>query len=230
LDISATIWRLVRRRRLLVTLAILTLPRLVLAQAEEVRYFHSDVIGSVRLVTDANGQVVERYDYLPFGDPSTASPTGTETRRFGGKERNAETGLDYFGARYYSSQTGRFTSVDPVLDMKGALIDPQQWNRYTYVRNNPMRYVDPDGRCSKPADQKEGETGVCIEAFIADNWFRGIARGDNRRFSGADSKLTARSRVKVTVSAPVTSHWCPAARPPQPSHRGESTVTRRQVA
>jgi hypothetical protein len=79
--------------RLLVILAILTLPRLALAQTEDVRYFHSDAIGSVRLVTDANGQVVERYDYLPFGEPWTASPTGTETRRFGGKERDTETGL-----------------------------------------------------------------------------------------------------------------------------------------
>ena len=134
---------------------------------ETIEYFHSDAIGSVRLVTDANGQVVQRYDYLPFGEPWGSA--GLETRRFGGKERDVETGLDYFGARYYQSQTGRFTSTDPVLDMKGALVDPQQWNRYVYVRNNPLRYVDPDGRCSKPADQREGETGVCIEAFIADS-------------------------------------------------------------
>ncbi|MGC4085514.1 MAG: RHS repeat-associated core domain-containing protein [Vicinamibacterales bacterium] len=141
-----------------------------------------------------------RTDYLPFGTEWSGAGQG-DRRSFAGKLRDRETGFDYFGARYYQSQTGRFTSVDPVLDMKGALVDPQQWNRFVYVRNNPLRYVDPDGRCSKPADQKEGETGICVEAFIADNWFRGIGRGDDRGFSGTDPKLTARSRVKVTVGA-----------------------------
>jgi RHS repeat-associated protein len=131
--------------RLLLMLGLLTLPQLALAQTEEVRYFHSDAIGSVRLVTDANGQVVESYDYLPFGEayPSSAS---VETRRFGGKERDAETGFDYFGARYYSSGNGRFTTVDPVLNVEEAIVDPQRWNRYAYVTNNPFRYIDPDGR------------------------------------------------------------------------------------
>ena len=76
---------LVMTRRLLVTLAILTLPRLVLAQTEEVQYLHSDAIGSVRLVTDANGQVLKRYDYLPFGEPYPPPAPVAETRRFGGK-------------------------------------------------------------------------------------------------------------------------------------------------
>jgi len=170
------------------------------AQAtDQVTYYHTDAVGSARMVTDATGQVVQRHDYLPFGEEWGAQPQ--DRRMFAGDERDQETGFDYFGARYYASQAGRFTTVDPVLGTKGALLDPQQWNRYVYVRNNPFRYVDPDGRCSKPADQKEGETGVCIEAFIADNWFRGIGRGDNRGFSGTDPKLTARSRVKVTVGA-----------------------------
>jgi RHS repeat-associated protein len=52
----------------------------------------------------------------------------------------------YFGARYYHSGVGRFTTIAPVLDVDQALADPQRWNRYTYARNNPLRYVDPDGR------------------------------------------------------------------------------------
>lgn len=52
----------------------------------------------------------------------------------------------YFGARYYASRTGRFTSIDPVITLEQNLVDPQRWNRYAYVRNNPTRYVDPDGR------------------------------------------------------------------------------------
>ena len=52
----------------------------------------------------------------------------------------------YVGARYYQSQTGRFTTADPVIDHERALLDPQQWNRYSYVRNNPLRLIDPNGR------------------------------------------------------------------------------------
>jgi RHS repeat-associated protein len=62
----------------------------------------------------------------------------------GSKERDIETGLDYFGERYYSSLTGRFTSVDPLM-ASAKTGDPQTWNRYTYALNNPLRYVDPDG-------------------------------------------------------------------------------------
>ena len=52
----------------------------------------------------------------------------------------------YFGARYYGSKIGRFTTVDPVYTWRENLVDPQRWNRYAYARNNPLRYVDPDGR------------------------------------------------------------------------------------
>lgn len=64
--------------------------------------------------------------------------------KFTGKERDAETGLDYFGARYFSAAQGRFTSPDqPFNDQYPA--DPQSWNLYTYVRNNPLEYVDLNG-------------------------------------------------------------------------------------
>ncbi len=68
------------------------------------------------------------------------------SRSLPGKERDAATGLDYFGARYMSSAQGRFTSPDPVFMTKARVYDPQQWNQYAYVRNNPMIYIDPDGR------------------------------------------------------------------------------------
>ena len=73
---------------------------------------------------------------------------GTQPRRFTGKERDTETGWDYFGARYYGSRIGRFTSGDPVYTWQENVLNPQLWNRYTYARNNPLRYVDPDGRAS----------------------------------------------------------------------------------
>jgi RHS repeat-associated protein len=64
--------------------------------------------------------------------------------RITAKERDTETGLDYFGARYYGSNMGWFVSPDPYMpsaDVK----DPQSWNRYAYSRNNPLRFMDPDG-------------------------------------------------------------------------------------
>jgi RHS repeat-associated protein len=115
------------------------------AQTQEtVTYYHTDAIGSVRMTTDAAQQVVARYDYLPFGEP-WIPPQPPNVRQYAGKEHDTESGFDYFGARYYSSGNGRFTTVDPVLDVDQALVDPQRWNRYTYALNRPYRYVDPDG-------------------------------------------------------------------------------------
>ncbi len=62
-----------------------------------------------------------------------------------GKERDNETGLDFFGARYLSSAQGRFTSPDPLHILPQKVLDPQQWNMYAYVRNNPLRLLDPTG-------------------------------------------------------------------------------------
>jgi RHS repeat-associated protein len=87
-------------------------------------------------------------------------------RHFTGKERDSESGLDNFGARYNASTMGRFMTPDPVHIMKRKLLDPQQWNMYSYVRNNPLRFIDPTGmydvdcksddkKCKKAADNFE---------------------------------------------------------------------------
>ena len=110
-----------------------------------VEYYHLDAVGSVRAITDAARTAVV-FDYAPFGDGGVGGGASPAALRFAGKERDAETGLDYFGARYYGSRAGRFTTVDPVLDVEQALVDPQRWNRYAYGTNNPLKYVDPDGR------------------------------------------------------------------------------------
>lgn len=143
-----------RGMRLLKGLAVTALAAVTLpAQGKTVKYYHLDAVGSVRVVTDAGGGVVERHDYLPFGEECTAGGCASnpalgagEPRKYTGKERDRETGLDYFGARYYAAKTGRFTAIDPVYTWKENLLDPQRWNRYAYVRNNPLKYTDPDGR------------------------------------------------------------------------------------
>jgi RHS repeat-associated protein len=109
-----------------------------------VKYYHLDGLGSVRAVTDGSGQVIERHEYLPFGEEWNPQPAG-DNRKFTGKERDAETGLDYFGARYYGAQIGRFTTADPLYTWRENVVDPQRWNRYAYGRNNGLRYTDPTG-------------------------------------------------------------------------------------
>ena len=108
-----------------------------------IEYYHLDPMGSVRMVTDASGDVTQRYDYQTFGEDTSA---GGQPRKYAGKERDPETGYDYFGGRYYANRLGRFTTVDPAYRVEENLLDPQRWNRYTYVRNNPYKYTDPDGR------------------------------------------------------------------------------------
>ncbi len=110
-------------------------------------------------------------------NPNAAYPTGmmpTMTQGYGvydgvrqgftGKEFDGETGLNYYGARYYSPTQGRFTSVDPE-NASADLEDPQSWNGYAYARNNPLKYVDPDGR--KYLICKDGECYEHTDAQFA---------------------------------------------------------------
>ncbi len=130
-------------------------------------YLTVDHLGSTRLVTDEQGAPVRRWDYTPFGWEINGSYgkrpqiSGYVTSdgvqpKFTGKERDAETGLDYFGARYMSSAQGRFTSPDtPLTDQHPQ--DPQSWNLYSYVRNNPLRFNDPTGHFLEQA--QDGQDG-----------------------------------------------------------------------
>jgi RHS repeat-associated protein len=97
--------------------------------------------------------VLAQYEYYPFGEEasSTGSTAAAERRRFTGHERDlpavqGSLELDYMHARYYAGAWGRFLSVDPVLDIKRSIREPQSWNRYSYVVNNPINRTDPDGR------------------------------------------------------------------------------------
>ena len=98
-------------------------------------YYHQDYLGSTRILTDRNGNQLARIDYEPFGRELADS---TKTRyKFTGKEEDASS-LQYFGARYYDSDTGRFTQIDPRYDAGES--------PYAYAVDNPLRYTDPDGK------------------------------------------------------------------------------------
>jgi len=117
-------------------------------------YFdHGDWLGTERVRTAVNGSVCESITSLPFGDgqSTTGSCAGASTRHFTGKERDPESNLDYFGARYYSSSMGRFMSADWAAKATAVPYanfgDPQSLNLYSYVGNNPLLHFDPDGHC-----------------------------------------------------------------------------------
>lgn len=106
-------------------------------------YFdHTDWLNNERLRTNLNGTTYASWTNLPFGEGSSTPNPGP--LHFTGKERDPESNLDDFGARYYSSALGRFLSTDDPLAGQDPA-DPQSWNLYSYARNNPIGHVDPDG-------------------------------------------------------------------------------------
>ncbi|MEP7305930.1 MAG: RHS repeat-associated core domain-containing protein [Acidobacteriota bacterium] len=161
-----------------------------------VQYYHLDAVGSVRMITDQNGAVVAYHDYLPFGIETptpTPTPTVADPRAFAGKERDQETGLDYFGARYYASQTGRFTTVDPG-HVGGNILDSQSWNGYAYARNNPLKFTDPTG-----ADYEicayggEGYSGSC--GSVSDQHFSQLYQNPGEGVSLWGGAIFAANRI-----------------------------------
>jgi RHS repeat-associated protein len=103
-------------------------------------YYHLDHLDGVNVVTDASGKEVSRTAYLPFGDV-TAGSSGSDKYSYTGKEKD-KTDLYYFEARYNSPEFKHFTQADLA---EPDYTDPQDLNRYSYVGNNPLSYVDYDG-------------------------------------------------------------------------------------
>jgi len=111
-------------------------------------YYHSDHLGSTSAMTNEAGDIIEEQVNLPFGQLIS----GSEKFGFTGKEKD-ETGLQYFGARYYDNDVGRFLTFDPMGE------------QYIYANNNPLSYVDPDGM-----------TAINSGAFSQSQWdaYRGV--------------------------------------------------------
>jgi len=110
-----------------------------------VKYYFSDRLGSANVITDAGGTILEESDYFPYGGEIVVSGSDANTYKFTGKERDAESGLDDFGARHYASSLGHFMQADPVTVTAARQLDPQQMNLYAYVRNNPLKLGDSTG-------------------------------------------------------------------------------------
>lgn len=138
----------------------------------DIRWVVADQLGTPRMSFDETGSLagVSRHDYLPFGEELTAGGRMTSPgygtadgarQKFTSKERDNETGLDYFGARYFASTQGRFTSPDPfsIIQMRQSaptddkahsafrqfIGDPRRWNRFAYAVNSPLVFTDKTG-------------------------------------------------------------------------------------
>jgi RHS repeat-associated protein len=112
-------------------------------------FYHNDHLGGVNVISDINGAKEQLTEYEPWGSvsrsegPTVGSPPETDTTHaFTGQEIDPETGLYYYGGRYYDAEIARFISPDIIIQEPS---NPQNLNRYSYVINNPLLFVDPSG-------------------------------------------------------------------------------------
>ncbi|WP_276576603.1 RHS repeat-associated core domain-containing protein, partial [Bradyrhizobium sp. 21] len=116
------------------------------------RYFHTDHLGSISVITDENALVVERLSYDAWGkrrnpngtDDTTGSITSQTTRGFTGEEELSVGSLVHLNGRVYDALLARFTSADTMIESP---YSTQGWNRYSYVGNDPLTFTDPSGHC-----------------------------------------------------------------------------------
>ncbi|MGA1999212.1 MAG: RHS repeat-associated core domain-containing protein [Terriglobales bacterium] len=137
-----------------------------------VHYYISDHLGSATVIGSASGAVEREEMYYPYGGERWTNGSDPNHYKFTGKERDAESGLDNFGARYFASTMGRFLTPDwsalPAAVPYADLSNPQSLNRYSYVQNNPTTTIDADGHLTisedgwghkKPGQQEPLSTG-----------------------------------------------------------------------
>jgi RHS repeat-associated protein len=148
-------------------------------------YFFADQLGTSRVIEEipsglSTATLCYDYDFYPFGaeiPPPPYSNTCPQNYKFTGKERDSESGLDNFGARYMSSQYGRFMAADP-SNLSVDFWIPQTWNRYSYAINNPLQVVDRNGLWP---------TGIHKE--IINEAFPGMSAQDIKTLSDASQNM-----------------------------------------
>lgn len=142
--------------------------------ANSVEYYFSDHLKSTDIVTNATGGIVRESDYVPYGGEVVISGTDPNHYKFTGKERDPESGLDDFDARFYSSPFGRFMTPDwaakPTNVPYANFGNPQSLNLYSYVQNNPTTMGDPDGHeCEGGCATVMNFLSAAANAWTSDN-------------------------------------------------------------
>jgi RHS repeat-associated protein len=149
----------------------------------ELSWIFSDQLGSTGITYQADGSGTSRQFYYPFGGIRNldGAPVVDTDVGFTGQRLDASTGLMFYQARYYDPLTARFISADTIVPDPG---NPQDFNRYTYVRNNPLGYVDPSGNfpildCVNPFEDATNGCGggSLVPEVLEDNWTKVVAGG-----------------------------------------------------
>lgn len=194
----------------------------------EVYWYHPDYLGNTEYVSDIGGFVYQHFYYFPFGEALVSQHANSgryDTEfRFNGKEQDPETGLYYYGARYYNPRYSIWMSVDPLY------YHPNQVDKspYAYTWNNPVNLVDPDGRCPDCPDASTANEGDIAnphgqqEYVFANGEWTGVGgevdggtvtpsgnRADppSEGSSGAESSSSrAQTKHEATMSNPVVQH------------------------
>lgn len=166
----------------LITWLLLSVSSVSVTAAEDVVFYHNDILGSPIAATNLDGNVIWKEEYRPYGEQiDKPASSGDNSVWFAGKQFDKETGLIYMGRRYYSPDLGRFISLDPASLIEQVSNNPMLYNRYAYANNNPYRYIDPDG--NSPID---------IVFLIADVGMLGVAiySGSGVALAAADVGLS----------------------------------------
>jgi RHS repeat-associated protein len=155
-------------------------------------YYLKDHLGNIRVTVDAGGSVQSYDDYYPFGmsmeGRSANLGQGDMRYKFTSKERDIETGYDYFGARYYDARIGRFLTLDPLAGNLGM----SSLSPYHYSYNNPLRFIDPKGLSGYDPGEGEDPPGGTLE-----NAWNGV----KMMFSGCESKQTPPRELNSPLSS-----------------------------
>jgi RHS repeat-associated protein len=158
-----------------------------------IRFYHDDHLGSSSVITDANGNLVEETAFYPFG----ASRNSYQPRHiaepygFTAKERDDESGLHYFGKRFYASTLGKWLSTDPMEEKGGSL------NLYAYVNNNPMRFQDRDGgEITMTKDKGTEHYHIKLTAYLVD-----VSTDLSKKGYGRDQLEDYAAKVKSAIEA-----------------------------
>lgn len=194
--------------------------------ANRVIFYHIDHLNSSNVMTNLEGKVVENIEYYPFGRPRSIDAYGFDSPyKYTGKELDNESDLMYYEARYYDPVIGRFISPDPLFadNPEEGIGDPGQSNLYSYVANNPLKYIDPTGQyAQEDGSGNQQESGN--EKNEKTERDRDRDRGSDRDSSDSKSKSERdlgnekeQTVVEETVvpdwDTSVTQKWVPKPKP-----------------
>jgi RHS repeat-associated protein len=186
-------------------------------------FYHGDHLGSSNFITDDAGQVYQELEYFPYGETWVEDGGSGQMPyyRFTGKELDPETGLYYYGARYYDPVLSRWISADPFLGKYlptgsknnygnlagfGGVFNPVNINLYTYTHNNPVKFVDPDGNdvylvIWSTHDGRIGHAGIAVTQYARDSKGNMVPTGNLRYRDLWPGQPVGRNNVSQDVPA-----------------------------